>query len=290
MTNEFGQNWPGGRSADESANPQQGQSQPIGQDGTWSWGGYSAHQPDHYGPYGYSGPAAQHGGETTGWDSSATFYDDQPGYGTRAEQRKSGRGLTIAAITLPILALAGGIGAGYVLFDGGVDPATVAELESERDGLQQDLDDAKAQVESREADIVSLEEELGDAQTRSGDLDQRATELDERESGLDTREADLDEREADLEESGTTGTDEEPGPGPTISEGVWTVGVDIEPGTYRVTDEVTAEQFCYWAIYTSGTNQQDIITNSIPTGGFPQVTLDEGQDFETSDCGTWEQL
>ncbi|HEY4753429.1 MAG TPA: hypothetical protein VIH37_09100, partial [Candidatus Limnocylindrales bacterium] len=68
-------------------------------------------------------------------------------------------------------------------------------------------------------------------------------------------------------------------------EGMWTVGADIEPGTYRTKEPVTTD--CYWAIYRSGTNGDDIIQNDIVTGGTPRVTLSAGQDFNTQRCGDW---
>lgn len=279
MTNDFGRNWPGGQ---EDAS-QGGQ----GHDSAGAWNGYPGQQ---HGGYGYGEGGAPSGNEAAGWESANNPYYGQGQYGVQGQPKKAGAGLKILAVTLPILALAGGVVIGYVLFGDGVDAETVEVLESERDGLQQDLTDSQAQLQSRDADITSLEEQLEEAQTRSGGLDARATELDGRESDLDSREADLDQREADLDdrEAGMNGGDSEPGA--TITEGVWTVGLDIEPGTYRVTEEIDSEQFCYWAIFESGTNQQDIITNSIPTGGYPQVTLEEGQDFESSDCGIWEQM
>lgn len=75
------------------------------------------------------------------------------------------------------------------------------------------------------------------------------------------------------------------GPTATITDGIWVVGTDIQPGTYRVTAAVT--QSCYWAIYQSGTNTSKIIENDTVSGGFPQVTLTTGQDFRSDDCGTW---
>jgi hypothetical protein len=70
-----------------------------------------------------------------------------------------------------------------------------------------------------------------------------------------------------------------------IREGNWTVGVDIEPGTYRTSAKVTST--CYWGIYRTGSNGSDIIDNDIVTGGRPSVTLSPGQDFETTRCGSW---
>jgi hypothetical protein len=72
-----------------------------------------------------------------------------------------------------------------------------------------------------------------------------------------------------------------------IFDGIWTVGVDIPAGRYRVTANVSSD--CYWAIYKTGDNS-DIIDNDLPGGGRPQVTLKVGQDFKTQDCGTWQKF
>lgn len=79
-----------------------------------------------------------------------------------------------------------------------------------------------------------------------------------------------------------------PAPKADIEEGVWVVGEDIKAGTYRTIDEVS--DGCYWKISRSGTNGDDIISNDLPTGGRPRVTLKKGQDFQTSDCGSWTKL
>lgn len=75
---------------------------------------------------------------------------------------------------------------------------------------------------------------------------------------------------------------------PTIEDGVWTVGDDIPAGTYKVSEPLTS--MCYWGIYKSGTNQADIIDNDIVDGGKPTVTLKKGQDFKSSNCGTWVKI
>lgn len=38
----------------------------------------------------------------------------------------------------------------------------------------------------------------------------------------------------------------------------------------------------------SGTNGSDIVDNGILGGGYPTVTVSEGQDLELARCGTWE--
>jgi hypothetical protein len=76
-----------------------------------------------------------------------------------------------------------------------------------------------------------------------------------------------------------------PKPVVTIDEGDWVVGEDIPAGTYKVRDAISGS--CYWGIYRSGTNHDDIINNDIVTGGRPKVTLRKGQDFTNSGCGIW---
>lgn len=73
----------------------------------------------------------------------------------------------------------------------------------------------------------------------------------------------------------------------TITDGIYTVGLDIQPGTYRVTTKVDPANNCFWGIYKSGSNGSDIVRNDIVSGGFPTVTLSKGQDFKTKGCGTW---
>lgn len=110
-------------------------------------------------------------------------------------------------------------------------------------------------------------------------------EIENREAALDTREEALDELRVELDdrEAAITETEEQVAAN-TITDGVWVVGTDIEPGTYRAVD-VSSD--CYWGIYETGTNQSEIIDNGIPGGGNPQVTLSEGHDFESSRCGEW---
>lgn len=74
-------------------------------------------------------------------------------------------------------------------------------------------------------------------------------------------------------------------PADTIEAGIWTIGVDVAPGTYRPGEP--AGEDCYWAVLESGTNGEEIINNGLG-GGRPTVTLAVGQDFETDRCGTWE--
>jgi hypothetical protein len=110
--------------------------------------------------------------------------------------------------------------------------------------------------------------------------------VDEAEAVADQRAAELDQRERDLgvREAAVTAVEQQIA-ADSIREGTWTVGVDVAPGTYRTEAAVTGR--CYWAITRSGTNGSDIVQNDNVSGGFPTVTLREGQDFENSRCGTF---
>ena len=74
----------------------------------------------------------------------------------------------------------------------------------------------------------------------------------------------------------------------TVDDGIWTVGTDIPAGTYRTRDAVSSG--CYWMVAKSGTNGEDILSNDLPSGGHPQVSVKRGQDFKTDGCGTWVKI
>ena len=67
----------------------------------------------------------------------------------------------------------------------------------------------------------------------------------------------------------------------SISDGVWQVGKDIDAGTYRATSQVGSD--CYWEISTD--NGDNIIQNDFPGGGYPEVTVSNGQQLKISSCG-----
>ncbi|WP_155855321.1 hypothetical protein [Actinotalea ferrariae] len=168
-------------------------------------------------------------------------------------------------------ATAGALVLGVAIGGAGGDEVTSEDLDvvaDERDTLAQQLEEAQDAGQR-------AQDELSAQQTT---IDARAAELDDREAELGERSTALDEREAAV-----TQTEEAVAAG-RVEIGTWTVGVDIQPGTYRTAEAVTST--CYWGIYRSGTNGDDIIQNDIVQGGFPTVTLQEGQDFENG-CGVF---
>jgi hypothetical protein len=80
-----------------------------------------------------------------------------------------------------------------------------------------------------------------------------------------------------------------PGPATTLeNDGVYLVGSDIAPGTYRA--KVTSNN-CYWARLKS-TNPQDIISNdNVSSGGQALVTISASDKaFQTDGCGKWTKV
>jgi len=196
-------------------------------------------------------------------------------------ERRAAR--TTALVATAAILLGGAVG--VAIGRSTVDPTTTGEyrsLSGELDAAAQDRDDAVGQVkEARAAEAsasASYDELMGTIDDRRADLDQTAARQQEQAAQLKSREAAVAAREAAV-----TATEQQV-KASTITEGTWTVGVDIAPGTYRTTDAVSD---CYWAIYRSGTNADSIIANDIVTGGRPTVTLKEGQDFRTERCGSW---
>ena len=75
-----------------------------------------------------------------------------------------------------------------------------------------------------------------------------------------------------------------PPPQVAMKDGVYVVGPDIQPGTYRTVADVSK---CYWEISKGGTNGRDIVANDNVDGGRPTVALQEGQEFRSNRCGNW---
>lgn len=68
-------------------------------------------------------------------------------------------------------------------------------------------------------------------------------------------------------------------------DGFFTVGIEIAAGKWRSDGQGDS---CYWQISPDG-NPDDIIDNHFGNAG-GTVTLREGQEFETDDCGTWTKV
>jgi multidrug efflux pump subunit AcrA (membrane-fusion protein) len=135
-------------------------------------------------------------------------------------------------------------------------------------------DDLRRQVSSLQTRLAQETERAEEAEQAAADAQEeyssKLAELEERESELEQLEAEL---QAEVERQEQT----------TFGDGIWQVGTDIEPGTYRAPGGGS----CYWALLRSA-DTSDIINN----GGFgPNQTLEiDSPWFETQDCGEWEKV
>ena len=169
-----------------------------------------------------------------------------------------------AACAVITLCIGGGIGYGVAagVFGSKLDTANgkIKTLETSIGAYRTTAEEAQAELENYEDTVGSIE----DAQST----------LDEITSQVDSAQGQLDSLTGKIEDARKD----------TITTGVWVVGQDIEAGTYKVTEAVPDD--CYWEIST-GEGGFDIIDNDLPGGGFPQVTLTDGQHFKSQSCGVW---
>lgn len=122
-------------------------------------------------------------------------------------------------------------------------------------------------VKAQDAELTGLRKKVVNAADLDRELKAKAADLEAREANLKSAEA---EKSANQ-----------------IREGTWTVGRDIQPGTYTAQNITSGK--CYWKISRTGTNGSEIIQNDIVKGGRPTVVLSVGQDFTTERCGTWDR-
>lgn len=186
-------------------------------------------------------------------------------------------GKTVLAAVLAAGLIAGGVFTGLAL----ADPTTSDEYATAV---------SHAQVAGADRDKYrgALEELTTKHDTLVSEIEDRESALAERESAVGEKETEVAEADAAIEtREKAVGTAEAEAAANTISDGTWTVGEDIKPGTYRAKEAVGSR--CYWGVYRSGTNGSDIIDNDIPGGGKPTVKLAKGQDFKSSNCGSWQK-
>jgi hypothetical protein len=194
-----------------------------------------------------------------------------------AQPAKRTRKKSVLLASAAVVLLAGGTALGTVLPDpkGSEAYKTLADekstIEIERDAALSSYASLKGKYDTLENGMASRESKVAAREAEVGKAD----------AAVKTAEAAVKARE-----EAVTGA-EKAKAASTIGDGTWTVGTDIEPGTYRAAAAVGST--CYWGIYRSGSNGGDIIENDIPGGGRPVVTLSVGQDFNSTRCGKWEK-
>ncbi|WP_258802371.1 hypothetical protein [Pseudarthrobacter sp. NS4] len=203
---------------------------------------------------------------------SAEAAHGQPGKSGKSRRRKP-----ILLASAAVVLFAGGIAFGTALPDPKNSEAYTSladeksTVEIERDAALSSYASIKGKYDTLENGMASRESKVAAKEAEVGKAD----------AAVKTAEAAVKARE-----EAVTGAEKTKAAN-TVGDGTWTVGSDIEPGTYRAAAAVGST--CYWGIYRSGSNGGDIIENDIPGGGRPVVTLSAGQDFNSTRCGKWEK-
>ncbi|MGY2746284.1 hypothetical protein [Arthrobacter sp. UYCu723] len=193
------------------------------------------------------------------------------------EKAKPGRKRRIFAAVAVLALLVGVLGIGTTLPDPKSSDAYVA-LAGEKASVESDRDAAKSSYESMKSKYDTLQNGIA---AREAKVTAREAEVGKADAAVKTADAAVKKREEVV-----TGAEKTKAAN-TIADGTWTVGKDIEAGTYRAAADVGSS--CYWGIYATGSNGSNIIDNDLPGGGRPSVALSGGQDFKSSRCGKWEK-
>ncbi|WP_426978236.1 hypothetical protein ACQCSU_03150 [Pseudarthrobacter sp. O4] len=193
------------------------------------------------------------------------------------EKAKPGRKRRIFAAVAVLALLVGALGIGTTLPDPKSSDAYVA-LAGEKASVESDRDSAKSSYESMKSKYDTFQNGIA---AREAKVTAREAEVGKADAAVKTADAAVKKREEVV-----TGAEKTKAAN-TIADGTWTVGKDIEAGTYRAAADVGSS--CYWGIYATGSNGSNIIDNDLPGGGRPSVALSGGQDFKSSRCGKWEK-
>ncbi|MFC3492010.1 coiled-coil domain-containing protein [Glycomyces rhizosphaerae] len=202
---------------------------------------------------------------------------NRPGWGRRFTSR-TGVALAVGLATLMI-----GLLLGY---------GAAVPRQSELDELESEKASALDASETLREEIIELQDQIEALQTQVDQIDEREAGLDQREAGLDQREADLDAREQDLEDRQTelddreeeiTQEEEEIEANTIPGDGVWVVGEEVEPGTYKAQGTGSG---CYWARLGS-LDTFDILDNHFGSANVSVEIKSDDFAFETSGCGDW---
>jgi hypothetical protein len=179
--------------------------------------------------------------------------------------RRSRLGLTAKQMTLI------GVSLGVVLILGGVIGAvvTASAFTPQIDSYAQRLTDADTNLRSAESGAQRAREERDVA---AGAAKKATSALDQREKDVKAREDAVAKKEQQIAATSFAG-------------GVRVVGRDTSAGVYHA----EGSSSCYYVWKTGTDANADIIDNNIVQGP-ATVTLNDGDVFESSRCGTWTKV
>jgi hypothetical protein len=150
---------------------------------------------------------------------------------------------------------------------------------------QTELEGLRADLAEAEGEADDLRDTIHDQSVEIGELRQESPEEGEiarLEEQVDTLEGKL----ADALEEAKAAAPPVPGPKRIITDGLWKVGEEVAPGTYRSSGGGN----CYWARLSGFSGDlDDIITNGL--GRNQTVTISPSDvGFESDGCGEWTRI
>lgn len=138
---------------------------------------------------------------------------------------------------------------------------------SERDSLQERLDAANLEINQYAAKHDAF---VAEAKSATAAVGREFALIRKRRKALDRRESNLVTAENEAARN-------------TFTDGIWKVGTDINPGTYRST-----ARDCYWEKLTDpGGGLDSIITNG--SGPNQTIAIDSAW-FSANGCGAWQKV
>ncbi len=147
--------------------------------------------------------------------------------------------------------------------------AQIIRKNDEYQKAQKKLDDIDREYEEAKAVIAGA---------KKYNVDNLKSQSEKLSTEIESQKKELDELEGKVESAKKN----------TIGNGTWQVGKDVQPGRYRVTEEVhdTPSKTC--AIFILENN--DYVDSLVPEGGFPEFTVKDGQELRISGCPTFTKI
>jgi hypothetical protein len=150
---------------------------------------------------------------------------------------------------------------------------------------QTELEGLRADIAEAEGEADDLRDTIHDQSVEIGELRQESPEEGEI-ARLEERVETLERKLADAREEAKAAAPPVPGPKRIITDGLWKVGEEVAPGTYRSSGGGN----CYWARLSGFSGDlDDIITNGL--GRNQTVTISASDvGFESDGCGEWTRI
>jgi multidrug efflux pump subunit AcrA (membrane-fusion protein) len=193
----------------------------------------------------------------------------------------------LAGVAVLALLVGGGVGAGI--------GAGVADDQDRVDALSGDVDGLRDQLADSDTALDAAQARAEDAEAAvDGAVDEARAQVEEENAeqaaDLDAREADLAAREAAVSqrESAAGALEQQAADGSIPGDGVYLVGTEVAPGTYRAT---SAGEYCYWERLSGLSGEfDDVITNGL--GAADATVTVSGSDvaFSSDGCGSWQRI